>query len=44
MLGLASRAVLKNGKAALALFTDTAITPKLWLASGCAGCDCNIAR
>ena len=30
--------------AASALLTDTAITPRLWLASGCAGWDCKIAR
>ena len=33
-----------NASAASALLTDTAINPKLWLASGCKGCDCRIAR
>ena len=43
LLGLASKAVLKNGRASSILPNSTASKPMLWLASGCLGCSLRIA-
>ena len=43
MLGLASKAVLKNGRASSILPSPTASKPMLWFASGCLGCALRIA-
>ena len=43
MLGLASKAVLKNGRASSILPNPTVSKPVLWFASGCLGCTLRIA-